>query len=340
MIDPKLEEQINSTQQLLQFWQRFHDYFAFGVKGTDIDQQREREFLQIKSQVAMLHDSFMEALTHDRSIGQNIMGICSRSITLKNLKKLSNADIQKMEIEWHESYLLLNETLGSLQEKRLQMANINPIVFKTKRSLNNLTIQVGNFFKQGWVKGALVFVVIIGAIIGVFAFGIVDLEMLRGNKYTKPIHNIFKKYMSDIAYESFDEVERKKDWPGSEVKLETALWGTDTIKQRFLPKHNIFDGEGQIANVLGKNVEIDYAIESQPNRSSVPQAEIVMIRFPEVKMATELVHQIKKEYSAHVSATSQPEYLQVFAIRNIVVMVSSADSDLSKRIKQEEFDVY
>lgn len=339
MIDPKIEEQINSTQQLLQFWQRFHDYFAFGVKGTDIDQQREREFLQIKSQVAMLHDSFMDALTHDRNIGQNIMGICSRSITLKNLKKLSNADIQKMEIEWHESYLLLNETLGVLQEKRQQMANINPVVYKTKRSLNNLKIQTSNVLKQGWVKGLIVFIIIAGAIFGVFASGVVDLGMMRDNKYSRPIYIGLKKVLSSVPYESFDEVNRKKDWPGSDVEWNTALWGTDSVKTNFLYKYGVTDAEGQIDPILRRNQKVYYAIESRPNDASTPQADIVMLLFNENKDADELVYQIGREYSQFLNTSNQPRYMQVFAVRNVVVMIGSPDSDLSRQIKQKEFGV-
>lgn len=339
MIDQKLEEQITATQQLLQFWQRFHDYFAFGVKGTDVDQQREREFLQIKSQIAMLHDTFMEALTHDRNIGQNIMGICSRSITLKNLKKLSNADVQKMEIEWHESYLLLNETLGALQEKRQQMANINPLIYNTKRSLNNMTIRTGNVMKQGWAKGLIIFIVIGGIVFGFFAFGVVSVDMFRGNKYTEPIYKVFKNLNSSIPHDSISEVPRKTNWPGSEVKLEVAQnLNTTRIKNEFLHRNFITDPQGQIDEFLNKNLELYAATETQPDNSSVAAADIVMVRFNEIRDATEFIYRVNSEYNDYLNKTNQPRYMQAFSNRNVAILVSSADSDLSRQIRQKEFN--
>ncbi|GAB4314765.1 MAG: hypothetical protein Kow0059_06710 [Candidatus Sumerlaeia bacterium] len=342
MIDPKLEEQISATQQLLQIWQRFHEYFTFGLKGTDIDAQREREFLQIKSQIALLHDTFMEALEHDLNIGQNIMSIASRCITLKGLKKLSNADVQKLEIEWHESYLLLNETVSALQEKRQQIASINPHLFKLKKSLKLLGVRLKNLTGQVWFKALAIVIVIVAAVVGLFAFGVINPDMLKQNRYTQPLYNSLmkaaKRFSSSVPFDSFNEVPRDKSWPGQPVKLESAIWGPSAVVNIFLPKFGVVDSDGQINATLARQLAVNYEQESRPGDPATPVAEVIMIRFPDVASASAFTWRVTSKYEEYLNQNpSIPRLMQVFSIRNIAVLVGSADSNLSRDIRQREF---
>src|SRR5690606_19558021 len=161
-----------------------------------------------------------------------------------------------------------------------------------------------------------------------------NMDSLKENRYTKPLYDLILKLNPNAPFGSFDDVKRKTDWPGSEVKLETALWGTNSVRNNFFPNNGIYDQEGRIAEILEKNSEVYYAVETQPNSSQTPPAEIIMVRFPENNQATEFIYRLNSEYNQMRTNTNQPAYMQAFAIRNIAVMISSSDSELSRQIKQ------
>ena len=166
MIDPEIERQFADCQELLVLWREFHDFFSMAVKGEGITHDKEAEFLELKSQIAMLHDSFMDALTKDQNIGQEVLGIVSRSITLKHLNRQSVADIKKMEIEWHESYLLLNDTIGLLDEKRTELAGLSASQVRAGKAAGAARQHMNNILFSTYTKVAVVLVILAGA--GIF----------------------------------------------------------------------------------------------------------------------------------------------------------------------------
>ncbi len=167
MIDHDLDRRLSDCQELLHLWHNFHKYFALAVKGGDlITHEREAEFLNLKSRIAMLHDSLMATLKHDQAIGQHVLSLVERSITLKHIHKLSIAEIKKMEIEWHEAYLLLSETVASMEERREELEKINPTTFKMNRIKNNTKNFIVNTVSSLWFKVLCVLLAIpIGIII-------------------------------------------------------------------------------------------------------------------------------------------------------------------------------
>jgi len=167
MIDPLIERRYADCRELIELWRRYHDYFKVAVQGEDLTPEKEHEFITVKSRIAMLHDVFMDSLEHDQNIGQNVLSIVTRSITLKHVRRMSTAEIKKIELEWHEAYLLLNETIGLLEDKRKRFAEVKPSQYYRSmyiKKSKDLTAQ----FLASWVfKGLVAIVVGIG---GFFAF--------------------------------------------------------------------------------------------------------------------------------------------------------------------------
>lgn len=178
MIDPAVERQYSDTRELLALWNTFHQFFTMGVKGEGVTPEKENQFLEIKSRIAMLHDSFMDALTSNQNVGQDVLNIITRAITLRHLGRLSTADTKKMEIEWHESYLLLNDTIAALEQRRRELADINETQYKASIAAGAARQKAGKFFGSFYFKLAVIIVVLLGATIGVQMFGFYDYDEL------------------------------------------------------------------------------------------------------------------------------------------------------------------
>lgn len=127
MIDRQLESRIEDVKNLIRIWHRFYRTLAMGFDPESITPDREREFLEIKTTVAEKHEAFMSVIEHDHHIGQSILDMIKRTISLAEFGRLSAIEINKISIEWHDANILLHETLGSLEYRREKAANVNPM---------------------------------------------------------------------------------------------------------------------------------------------------------------------------------------------------------------------
>ncbi len=171
MIDPALERRYADCQELVEAWRSFLEFYNVAVKSPEqINPQNEQGFLNAKARVAMLHDSFMDSLERDRQTGANMLGLINRSITLRHLNKMGAADHKKMEIEWHEVYLLLSDTVTALEEERSKLAGISQSSHNMKKMQERLVANLKAFFGSFYFK-MLVFLVIVGGLLSsVFIF--------------------------------------------------------------------------------------------------------------------------------------------------------------------------
>lgn len=172
MINPVLERRYADCTQLSEAWKSYLDYFTKVVKqGAEISPEMEAAFMEIKAQVAMLHDSLMESITRDANIGQNMMSIINRSITLRHVRRLGNADQKKIEIEWHECFLLLNETISALGEERDRLAGIKEFDVRMQKLKSGVVGSITGFFGSIWFKLILTVLILGGALWSGLHFG-------------------------------------------------------------------------------------------------------------------------------------------------------------------------
>jgi hypothetical protein len=229
MIDPSLERQYADCRELMDLWRQYHDFFKIAVAGQDLTPEREHEFITIKSRIAMLHDTFMDCLEHDQNIGQNILSIVTRSITMKHVHRMSTAEIKKIELEWHESYLLLNETIGVLEDKRRQFADITPSQYYRKQATKKASNSIMTFLTS-WVFKLLVAIVVLE--VAVFAFikaGGVDLVErypLTRNLLIR-FEGLIQLVYRDYPFRDLSALERRSAMASTKVRQVDAAPGQD-----------------------------------------------------------------------------------------------------------------
>src|SRR5215831_15459254 len=101
MEDPLLNRSLEESKELQTRWSQFRDFYMMAAKAQQrITAQAEMKFLELKSRIAMLHDSFMEKLEHDQKTGQAILTIVGDCILLGRLANVSEAEKQKFEFDW------------------------------------------------------------------------------------------------------------------------------------------------------------------------------------------------------------------------------------------------
>lgn len=184
MADENLQQRFEDVKALLKIWHHFYKILAMVFQTEDeIPPDKEREFQQIKTLVAEKHDSFMRVIEKDEHVGQNILTMVKRVISLSEFRRLSRLEINKLLIEWHDANILLNETLGSL-EYRLSESGRRDL----KASEKAATPSTGDRLKEILSSGAFKWLIIL-----------VVLGIVGGAIYTfrEPImdHALYKKYI-------------------------------------------------------------------------------------------------------------------------------------------------
>jgi hypothetical protein len=288
------------------------------VKNANITPEKESQFLEIKSRIAMLHDSFMEALTTNQNIGQEVLNIISRAITLRHLSKQSTADVKKMEIEWHESYLLLNETIGVLEEKRNELAQINEAQYRAGKAAGVARQKVVGFFTSGGFKLAVILAVAFFCTVGIQWFGIYDWDELGKIPALQTPYGwgkavVRKVWNADSPWPAVDSMYRAphSEWPEGvqEAKIESG------DKADFIKKVPVTS----MQPILGKAVE--YRKEVAPVRNKQP-VEIHTFRFADTADAKAAMDEWQKATEGHIELKDKIDF---FRDVNIIAAVTHSE---------------
>lgn len=331
MIDPEVERQYSDSKELLALWNTFHQFFSMGVKGENITPEKENQFLELKSRIAMLHDSFMDALTSNHSVGQEVLSIITRAITLKHLSRISTADLKKMEIEWHEAYLLLNDTIAALSHRREELAQINEGQYKAKLAAGAARQKVGKFFGSSYFKLAAILIVLFGGTLGVQALGIYDYDNLGNYKILHTPYRwgkyIVRTVKPDSPWPNIDVVPRKgyASWP--EGVKPPEIKGDD--RSQVIRQISQQAAQIGIGPNLGQALSnaADYRKEEAERGGSRP-VEIHSFRFTtaeEARQAYEIWDNAKTAATTHASVIDQMDFILK---TNVVVVIISPDRDL------------
>lgn len=332
MIDPAVERQFSDTKELLALWNTFHQFFTMGVKGEGITPEKENQFLELKSRIAMLHDSFMDALTTNHNVGQEVLSIITRAITLKHLGRLSTADVKKMEIEWHEAYLLLNDTIAALDQRRKELADINESQYRAKKAAGAARQKAGKFFGSTGFKVLAIIAVLLGGTIGVQTMGLYDYDDL-GN--ISALHTPYRwgKYAvrmvkPDSPWPNVDVVPRKgyAGWPEGvkEPVIESDANKQDAIMEIARNAQQIGIGQPLAA---GLENAVEFRKETA-EKSGSKGLEIYTFRFnttAEAKDTYEIWNDAKTNTSTSVKMLDQ---MDLVTKTNVIVVIISPERDL------------
>jgi len=179
MEDLALNRRLEETRELHTRWSQFHDFFTMALKGESAGAEAEMRFLDLKTRICMLHDGFMQSLKHDQKVGQQVLGILGQCILLRRIPLMNGAEIQKLELDWNEAYMLMNETIAALDEERRRLANINESTYRIQKAREKVMAQIHNVLTSTLFRVAF-FLILIPAfvIVGIPAMGIYNYRDL------------------------------------------------------------------------------------------------------------------------------------------------------------------
>jgi len=171
MINKKLEADIKELQGFIDLWVSFKDQFHAACQNKETTPDAEKKFLETKSLIARKYEAINQSFNNP---DEKALRIISQVVSLDSAIKISDMQIDKVENDWHTSYINFNKLLGTLESTREELARVNGFAL---------------FFKKMLFNPVMFFIGIIIIIIAIFAglqkTGLIDIIKEKLNIQTE-----------------------------------------------------------------------------------------------------------------------------------------------------------
>ncbi|MFH1776222.1 MAG: hypothetical protein ABH952_01475 [Candidatus Omnitrophota bacterium] len=127
MISKALENKIQAVEEYLELWLRFHDLYKEVTQTQVVNPTKEKEFMDLKSLLTRKYQGLLDTLNIQLTTEDRTFDVVSQLLSLKDVINISELQMQKIETEWHNSYISLNKMLGSLENRKTELANISHV---------------------------------------------------------------------------------------------------------------------------------------------------------------------------------------------------------------------
>lgn len=119
----QLTRRVDLCREFMNDWLLFNQVLsAYPSPGVN-KAQLENQFLKIKSKLAREHKVLRDLLQEDYHIDGNAMNIVSGATNLEAIYSQSDVAVKKLQAEWHRAFISINETLGTVEDKKLRAEN-------------------------------------------------------------------------------------------------------------------------------------------------------------------------------------------------------------------------
>ena len=220
MIDFTLERRISDLNKLKERWGDFREYYRIGEHKKKYTQAQEDEFLECKKNIALLHEEFIDTLPQSenkaarqmKKTAQVIIDHVIHCVSIKHVRSFYDQDHKLFEQDWNGVYLLLNETIGLLEDRREQIANMSHARMALSQSIDSFKEKTTAVLKGPLTKLVVVLALLIGVPYGLHVSGVFLLTDIPtkipflAKPYNFVVNQLRKAGLS-VPYTSLDDVQ-------------------------------------------------------------------------------------------------------------------------------------
>lgn len=113
-----LDRRVELCREFMNDWLLFNQILSSYPNPGVNKAQLENQFLKIKSKLARSHQVLKDTLQDDYKLDANTMNIISGATSLEAIYSQSEVAVKKLQTEWHRAFISINETLGTLEDKK------------------------------------------------------------------------------------------------------------------------------------------------------------------------------------------------------------------------------
>jgi hypothetical protein len=96
-------------------WADYFKFFAESLEDKKITDRDEAQFEKVVSILALNHFKFTELMGDKLKDPEGILEVLTETVSLAQLKAMSEAQFSKLQVEWHTLFIEMNKCLGKLK---------------------------------------------------------------------------------------------------------------------------------------------------------------------------------------------------------------------------------
>jgi len=135
MIDKKIESDIKAVEGFFEFWMKFHSLYKDTVSRSIISEDDEHKFLETKTVIKGKYDNLRGSFEFKYMPLSRLTDPVNDILDLGTIRLISEKNMQKMEDDWKDSYVFLNNILERLKSRKRRFEQFNPLGVFFKRVL-------------------------------------------------------------------------------------------------------------------------------------------------------------------------------------------------------------
>ena len=135
MIDRKTEADIKAMKGFLEFWVKFHSIYNTIISKESISKDDEDKFLETKAMIKNKYAILRSGLEFKYMPHGRLTDPVSDILALDSIRFISEKNLKKLNDNWKDSYVFLNNVLERLKNKKRRLEQFNPIGVFFKRIL-------------------------------------------------------------------------------------------------------------------------------------------------------------------------------------------------------------
>jgi len=110
----EIEYRIKVIKEFLKMWERYDELFRHAYRDKEATTAEEEEFFKLKGQMARRHQYLLEYLEKEYARAEPVTPYLSDTVTLRGMIGIHFDFYKKLRMQWHATFLRLNEALGYL----------------------------------------------------------------------------------------------------------------------------------------------------------------------------------------------------------------------------------
>ncbi|MFA5146008.1 MAG: hypothetical protein WC515_01305 [Candidatus Omnitrophota bacterium] len=127
MIDKKTEADIKSVKSFLELWAKLHSIYDGTISKGTITKDDEYKFLDTKRILRDKYATMKNGLEFKYMPHGRLTDPVNEILALENILFMSEKHLKKVEEDWRDSYIFLNNILERLKDKKRRIEEFNPV---------------------------------------------------------------------------------------------------------------------------------------------------------------------------------------------------------------------
>ncbi len=136
MIDRKTESDIKVLKGFLEFWMKFHSMYNDIITKDLITSEDENKFLETKTLIKDKYDALKNNLDFKYMPHTRLTDPVNDILALNSIRFMAEKNMKKLNDDWKDSYIFLNNILEHLDNKKRRLGHFNAVGVYFKRFLD------------------------------------------------------------------------------------------------------------------------------------------------------------------------------------------------------------